>query len=106
MKKIFIYFAVITLSSIKILNAQTYYGKNEFGKFEFINDSVCTVSFLGLPFWDIVDTCSYIKNQDTIFLSSKIQQCEIKYRSYESPIGKGYPVLMKIYEKRQKNMNW
>lgn len=96
---------IMVLSVLLISNfvfSQTYYGKNDFGKFEFINDSVCTVSFLGLPFWDIVDTCSYIKNQDTIFLSSKIQQCEIKYRSYDSPIGKGYPVLMKIYEKRQK----
>ena len=51
-------------------------------------------------FWTF---CYYEKNNDTILLSSNPkQQCKIEYNSYKSPIGKGFPVLMKLYKKRQK----
>src|SRR5574344_566674 len=80
--------------------SQSYYGKNDLGKIEFINDSTCLVSFLGFPYCDIVDTCTYIKNNDTILLSTKLkQQCNIEYHYDESTIGKGYPVLLKTYIK-------
>lgn len=97
---------IIMLSVLLISNfvfSQTYYGKKNFGQFEIINDSVCTVSFLGLPDWDIVDTCYYKRNNDTLFFSSNPkQQCKIEYNPYESTVGKGFPVLMKLYQKRQK----
>lgn len=91
---------LILLLASNFAYTQSYYGKNNLGRFELVNDSVCTVSFLGLPNWDIVDTCFYRKNKDTIFLSSIVkQQCNIEYNSYESPIGKGLPVLLKMYRK-------
>ena len=49
--------------------------------------------------WDIVDTCYYKRNNDTLFFSSNPkQQCKIEYNPYESTVGKGFPVLMKLYQ--------
>lgn len=68
----------IILLSINSVNAQTYYGKKDFGKFEFVNDSVCTVSFIcgiGVDYFiPFIDTISYIKKGDTIFISTNIKR--------------------------------
>lgn len=93
----------IILLSINSLNAQTYYGKKDFGKIEFVKDSVCTVSFAGEGLYNIIDTCYYRKNGDTLFLSSKLKtRYEVQLNNKEQPIGQGFPTLIKVYWKTGK----
>lgn len=55
------------------IEAQTYYGKNLFGRLKTVNDSVVTVTFISFMDTRSVDTCYIRKNVDTIFLSTKAQ---------------------------------
>jgi hypothetical protein len=81
-KKFLILLIILLLT--EFIYAQCYYGKNNFGKVEIINDSTCLVSFLYIfsgihTTTALTDTC-YIKTiGDTILLSSKIKKhIEIK----------------------------
>jgi len=88
-------------------NSQVYYGKNGFGKFEFINDSVCTVSFTDIPGWPrlhITDTCSFIQKNDTIFISTKVKnRFEVTIRDSVPKVNGCKQILLKVYEKRNNN---
>jgi hypothetical protein len=57
-------------------NAQTYYGQNDFGKIEIINDSNCVLSFSHVQSAGY-DTCSYKKHGDTVFISTP---AKVRYR--------------------------
>ena len=99
MKKIFIYIAFIYISSINILNAQTYYGTNKLGKLKIINDSLYSVSFYALNEWTYIDTGTYKRNDDTIWLNSIVKRpFEIVDRSTEySPAWNCNRYLIKQY---------
>lgn len=92
----------IILLSINSVNAQTYYGKEDFGKFEFVNDSICTISFVNKSMYNLIDTCKYTRNNDTIYLfSSTIRPLEITVNKEEQKINSGYPILLKQYIKNK-----
>ncbi len=103
--KIF-FLLLISVFSIKIYS-QAYYGKNNFGKFQFLNDSVCTVSFTDVPGWPrihIIDTCNYIRKNDTIFISTKIRnKFEIVKSDTPFNLSGNEPILLKVYKKKKKN---
>lgn len=91
------------LLSINSINAQTYYGKKDFGKIEFIKDSIVTISFARANLDNQIDTCYYRKNEDTLFLSSKLKtRYEVQINNKEQPIGLGFPTLIKLYWKTGK----
>lgn len=87
--------------------SQTYYGKNNFGKFEILNDSICTASFLsGIGVGSLIpwtDTIHYYKRGDTIFISTNLKHFfEISNiyskKYYDSCINK-HPMIVKKYSK-------
>ncbi len=81
--------------------SQIYYGKNNFGKFELINDSICSVSFM-FDYENKTDTCYYYTNNDTIFISSKrINPIEVSVYSEKQEYNQHYPVLLKSYIKHK-----
>lgn len=99
-KKLFI--GIILLSNI--LNAQTiYYGKNNKGNMELLNDSMYTVRFyteFGIDhIYQYPDTGYYKKNGDTIFLLSKPRNSFEVIVPEQQQISKntGYPILTKKY---------
>ncbi len=71
MKKVFI--LTIYIIFCNIIFAQTYYGKNNLGKLEFINDSIYVTSFYTFTEMRFYDTGTYYKVGDTLFLNSKVK---------------------------------
>jgi len=75
---------LICLCSLNILDAQTYYGTNKLGRLEIINDSLYSASFYGLNEIIFIDTGTYRRNGDTIWLNSIVKRpFEIVDRSNE-----------------------
>lgn len=89
MKKIIVLFIITSIFPICVVHTQTYYGKGLFGKFDIINDTICTLCFLS-NFGNEIDTCLMRKNNDTIVISSKESwRCKVNiYDEYqiETPI--------------------
>ena len=109
MKRITILLLVV-LSSVFHSNiySQVYYGKKKLGKFEIINDSICTVSFIKIPGTGrlyVIDTCSYIKAGDTIFISTKVRN-KFEIIPYDKPIPTrfGLTVSIKVYFKKNNRL--
>jgi hypothetical protein len=105
-----IFILLVVLSSVfhSNLYSQVYYGKKELGKFEIINDSICTVSFINIPgsaAFHVVDTCSYIKAGDTIFISTKVRN-KFEIIPYDKPIPTrfGVTVSIKVYFKKNNRL--
>ena len=102
MKKLFVLFITVLTFTISI-EAQTYYGKNLFGRLQAINDSVVTVTFISFMDTRSVDTCYIRKNVDTIFLSTKAQWRN-KVNIFDNVQTFSYPCypwdypIIKIYE--------
>lgn len=99
---------ILLLSIVEIeANSQAYYGKKGFGKFELINDSICTVSFTDIPGWPlyhIVDTCSYDKKNDTIYITTKVKnRFEVIQSDSAIKITRSEPILLKVYKKINNN---
>jgi hypothetical protein len=91
-KNLIIYFCIIS----GLCDAQTYIGKNKLGKLEFLNDSICLLSFIRTDIVTLVSKCFYIKSQDTIYLTTKVpEHFKINISEKESPTG--YAVLIKDY---------
>jgi hypothetical protein len=84
------------------LNAQSYYGINNFGKIEFLNDSMyqiyCAMDFGIDEFYQYPDTGYYRNQDDTIWLSSKIKIPYQLYRFEEKQsVDSVFPVFLKRY---------
>ena len=71
MKKVFI--TIICAIFSNIVCSQVYYGKNNLGKLELINDSVYVASFYNENEIIFYDTGSYYKIGDTLFLNSEVK---------------------------------
>ncbi len=97
-----ILFVFVFVCSTQV-HSQTYYGKNSFGRIEILKDSIVTVSFAREGYEDLVDTCYYEKNGDTLFLSSKLKKrYEVEVNDEKQPVREGFPVLIKYYWKTRK----
>lgn len=100
MRKI-ILFVFVILCAFKS-NSQIYYGAKDFGKIEFINDSIVNITFTSSASDKQTESCFYKKNHDTIFLSSIIKKpYEIEILDSNINIGKGYPIVIKFYYKER-----
>ena len=82
-----------------IINAQSYYGNNRFGKLQLLNDTTCTVNFIS--FMDIIstDTCFVHRQGDTLWLSTK-SKTRYKVNIFEemqSVHKPSFPVIIKTY---------
>ncbi|HON20018.1 MAG TPA: hypothetical protein PLW70_01610 [Bacteroidales bacterium] len=98
MKKISVLLIIMTLFALSS-KAQLYYGKDLFGRLKIINDSVCTVTFISWMDIRSEDTCSFRKQGDTLWLSTKAR---IRYRvnvyDKNQPVFKPWiPVIIKTY---------
>lgn len=86
------------------IEAQVYIGNNNFGKLEFVNDSICELTFYNFYSLKIINKCSFVKREDTIYISS---QCKMLYTiDYFDTIqnnSRGIPALIKVYERNYKN---
>jgi hypothetical protein len=81
-----------------LCDAQTYIGKNKFGKLKIVNDSTCYLYFINNNAEPLINKCSFVKSNDTIFLSTKIPE-PFKIIFLENEILNLYSncVLTKIY---------
>lgn len=97
-KKIYFYIVFTILSTT--IQAQVYYGKNQFGRLKFINDTTGTVTFISLLSGGVaVDTCDILKHEDTIWLSTKAKW-RYKVNVFDEPQTSSnpwYPVIIKRY---------
>ncbi len=93
---------IILIIICNVIRCQTYYGKNNFGKLEFINDSVCELNFYHYIsiYSPLTNYCKYTKHGDTIFLSSEYQNLYFLelYDTIQKET-KGLPILIKTYAK-------
>ena len=93
---------IVLIIICNTIRCQTYYGKNDLGKIEFINDSICELNFyhyisIYSPF---TNYCKYTKHGDTIFLSSEYQNLySVELYDTQQKETKGLPVLIKMYAK-------
>jgi hypothetical protein len=81
-----------------MLYSQNYYGKNDFGRIEIINDSTCTVAFTKFNKVNI-DTCFFYKHLDTIWISSDIKKryTFIPHNNNPIVVTTAYAVPIRIY---------
>jgi len=88
--------------------AQTYYGKNLFGRLQIINDSTCTVTFISWLASHSVDTCYIYKHGDTIFLSTKAKW-RYKVNAFEKrqiATNPWFPIIIKKYKYSNKKYEY
>ena len=102
MKKVFILTICIIFSSI--IFAQTYYGKNDLGKLEFINDSIYVASFYNYNEMKFYDTGTYYKIEDTLFLNSKVKTAFVlekisREEGYKMEDGNGLHYNIKFFSR-------
>lgn len=64
---------IVMFLNFNTLRSQTYYGKNDLGRLEFINDSIYVASFYNYNEMKFYDTGTYHKIGDTLFLNSKVK---------------------------------
>lgn len=81
------------------IEAQTYYGKNLFGRLQIVNDSIGTVTFISWMDTRSVDSCSLRKHGDTLWLSTEVRT---RYRvniydQMQPNFNPWFPVIIKIY---------
>jgi hypothetical protein len=97
MKFIFVITFVIW---VNFIHSQNYYGDNDFGKLEFINDTICLAYFINTSEFIDNQICYYQKSNDTIFLSTRIKNpFEIIINNDEHIINCDSPILTKQYRK-------
>lgn len=86
--------------------SQTYYGNKDFGKLEFVNDTLCKVSFTSSDYIKHDNVLKYKRNCDTIWLSSDIKT-PYKIKKYDSvnfaDNRKGDSAVLKQYRKSGKD---
>lgn len=84
-----------------ICKSQIYFGKNSFGKMEFVNDSVVFLDFIDNNGVIFHSKAYYCNSHDTVFLSTEIKQhFEVIFSEDEIPINPGgRPILTKKYSK-------
>lgn len=102
MKNFFI--ATMCVIFCNIVFPQTYYGKNDLGKLEFINDSIYVASFYNLGYMTCYDTGTYYKIEDTLFLSSKVKAAFVLERisreeEWKKGDGNGLHYNIKIFSR-------
>lgn len=94
--------------------AQTYYGKGNFGRLEMLNDSTCTICFIISPNihnsqgGKLTDTCSLVKSGDTLYISTRkrfrfeaaenysadsLEKYLTTYKVYQNSYGEGYRLV-------------
>ncbi|HOR60476.1 MAG TPA: hypothetical protein PK124_04425 [Bacteroidales bacterium] len=80
-------------------NAQTYFGKDRFGKLEFANDSILYMEFINTNGKNHRVEAYYYENDDTIFISTKLKsKAELQFSDAEIRTSPGgFPVLIKSY---------
>ncbi|MBR1718173.1 MAG: hypothetical protein IJ715_02755 [Bacilli bacterium] len=89
--------------------SQIYYGKNNFGRLEFVNDSVYVASFYQLCDLICYDTGTYYKINDTLFLNSKVMAAFVVEKISKDDGfdlekgGNDIDHIIKIYTKDPKN---
>lgn len=78
---------------------QVYYGKDEFGKIEFVNDTIALIAFINTN--GAINNCQvyYYSNNDTIYLTTKIKEpFDIYFSKNQIPINiGGWCELTKLY---------
>lgn len=101
---------VVVLLYCNFCEAQTFYGSSNFGRFEILNDSTCTLCFISdNPLMNRVDSCSCVKTGDTIYISTKVrhrfeiveeypfetlERSSLVYKEYRYQfLGEGYQLL-------------
>ncbi|MBQ9313363.1 MAG: hypothetical protein IJ213_10030 [Bacteroidales bacterium] len=99
----------LLLFSVQLLFSQSYYGKDDFGRLEFINDSNYVVSFYSHAEGLFFDTGTYYKIKDTIFLNSMkkeafvFEEVDEKDNIYmDSANGCDYNLMMKFFYLKNK----
>ena len=95
--------AILTTMSF-LCSGQVYYGKGNFGKMEFINDSVALLSFNNENGKIINTQVSCSGHNDTIFMSTKVEEpFTVIFSKTKIPINTGgWCVLTKNYIKLNK----
>lgn len=96
---------IVMFLNFNTLRSQTYYGKNDLGKLEFINDSICELNFYHYIFAysPLTNYCKYYKNGDTIFISSEYSSLySIQIADSFLHSEKLLPIIGKIYRKNNK----
>ncbi len=102
MKNFFI--ATMCVIFCNIVFPQTYYGKNDFGKLEFINDSMYVASFYSDNAMIFYDTGTYYKIEDTLFLNSKVKTAFVlekisREEGYKMEDGNGLHYNIKFFSR-------
>jgi predicted GNAT superfamily acetyltransferase len=101
-------FVIIFIFCINSVYSQNYYGKNNIGNVNFLNDSVCVLIFINdiNASFSMGDTCFYVKDGSIIRLSTEIRkQFEIQYSDdkIEFNMDSVFPTLLKKYHNYGKN---
>jgi hypothetical protein len=85
--------------------AQTYYGKGNFGRLEMLNDSTCTICFIISPNitnsqgGKLTDTCSLVKSGDTLYISTRERFRFKAAENYSDDFLEDNPTVYKLFKK-------
>jgi hypothetical protein len=82
------------------IKAQTYYGRNLFGRLQIINDSTGTITFISYLDTYSIDSCYIHKQGDTVFLSTKAQwRHKVNvYDRIQTATNTWFSTVIKVYE--------
>lgn len=79
--------------------SQIYYGENNFGKLEIVNDSICMINFAHISGAPEMHSCSYKRKSDTIFLYTIKNNLKIEINECDKVEWKGFPIIIRSYSK-------